>query len=90
METDFKPHFYYQITERGRRCLEIFGELDGDLRATISTRSDVDYSRILPGYHGPKLEDKYDSLKIVNPPRKRLNSPLSPPPYLVGEMDSKV
>ena len=36
-ETDFKPHCYYQITERGRRCLEIFGELDDDLRATIST-----------------------------------------------------
>ena len=33
-ETDFKPHPYYEITERGRRCLELFGELDDDLRSS--------------------------------------------------------
>ena len=32
--TDFKPHCHYQITERGSRCLELFGELDDDLRPT--------------------------------------------------------
>ena len=33
-ETDFKPHPYYEITERGPRCLELFGELDDDLRSS--------------------------------------------------------
>ena len=33
-ETDFKPHPYYEITERGRRCLELFCELDGELRSS--------------------------------------------------------
>ena len=31
METDFKPHCYYQITERGRRCLQLINEIDDDL-----------------------------------------------------------
>ncbi len=31
-ETDFKPHPYYEITERGRRCLELFGRIDDDLK----------------------------------------------------------
>ena len=35
-ETDFKPHPYYEITERGRRCLELFNELDNDLKTRNS------------------------------------------------------
>ncbi|MGH9978456.1 MAG: winged helix-turn-helix domain-containing protein [Nitrososphaeraceae archaeon] len=31
-ETDFKPHPYYEITERGRRCLELFGKIADDLK----------------------------------------------------------
>ena len=33
--TDFKPHCYYQITERGRRCLAILGELDDELKPEL-------------------------------------------------------
>ena len=35
-ETHFKPHPYYEITERGRRCLELFNELDDDLKTRSS------------------------------------------------------
>ena len=35
-ETGFKPHPYYEITERGRRCLELFNELDNDLKTRNS------------------------------------------------------
>jgi predicted transcriptional regulator len=31
-ETEFKPHPYYEITERGRRCLELFDKIDDDLK----------------------------------------------------------
>jgi predicted transcriptional regulator len=31
--TDFKPYSYYEITKKGRRCLQLFGELENDLRA---------------------------------------------------------
>ena len=34
-ETDFKPHCYYEITESGRRCLELFGEINEDLRPSV-------------------------------------------------------
>ena len=31
--TEIKPFFpYYEITEKGRRCLQLFGELEDDLR----------------------------------------------------------
>ncbi|MPZ06002.1 MAG: hypothetical protein GEU26_06210 [Nitrososphaeraceae archaeon] len=30
--TDFKPFAYYEITRKGRRCLQLFGELEDDLR----------------------------------------------------------
>jgi predicted transcriptional regulator len=30
--TDFKPFAYYEITRKGRRCLQILGELEDDLR----------------------------------------------------------
>jgi predicted transcriptional regulator len=34
--TDFnKPYPYYEITERGRRCLELFNELENDLRPML-------------------------------------------------------
>ena len=29
---DFKPFAYYEITRKGRRCLQILGELEDDLR----------------------------------------------------------
>jgi len=29
---DFRPHSYYEITEKGRLCLELFSALEGDLR----------------------------------------------------------
>jgi predicted transcriptional regulator len=32
VETEFKPHPYYEITERGRRCLELFDKIDDDLK----------------------------------------------------------
>jgi hypothetical protein len=31
---DFKPRSYYEITEKGLRCLELFGALGDNLRAT--------------------------------------------------------
>jgi len=30
--TDFKPFGYYEITKKGRLCLQLFGELKDDLR----------------------------------------------------------
>jgi predicted transcriptional regulator len=30
--TDFKPYSYYEITEKGRRCLELLNELEADLK----------------------------------------------------------
>jgi predicted transcriptional regulator len=30
--TDFKPFSYYEITKKGRRCLQLFGELEDDLK----------------------------------------------------------
>jgi predicted transcriptional regulator len=29
--TDHKPYSYYEITKKGRRCLQIFSELEDDL-----------------------------------------------------------
>ena len=34
-ETDFEPHPYYEITERGRRCLELFGKIEDDLKPSL-------------------------------------------------------
>jgi predicted transcriptional regulator len=31
--TEFKPYSYYEITKKGRLCLQLFGELENDLRA---------------------------------------------------------
>jgi predicted transcriptional regulator len=31
--TDFKPYSYYEITEKGRRCLELFSAIEDDLRS---------------------------------------------------------
>lgn len=37
VKTEFKPFFsYYEITEKGRRCLELFNELDDDLKTRSS------------------------------------------------------
>jgi len=30
--TDFKLYSYHEITKKGRRCLQLFGELENDLR----------------------------------------------------------
>ena len=30
--TDFKPFSYYEITPKGRRCLQLFGEIQDDLQ----------------------------------------------------------
>lgn len=33
VRTEFKPFFaYYEITEKGRRCLQLFDDLEDDLR----------------------------------------------------------
>jgi predicted transcriptional regulator len=29
---DFKPYPYYEITTKGKRCLQLFGEIDDDLK----------------------------------------------------------
>jgi predicted transcriptional regulator len=29
---DFKPYPYYEITTNGKRCLQLFGEIDEDLK----------------------------------------------------------
>ena len=29
---DFKPFPYYEITSKGRRCLQLFGEIEDDLQ----------------------------------------------------------
>lgn len=35
-QMEFKPfYFYYEISERGRRCLQLFDELEGDLKPNI-------------------------------------------------------
>ena len=37
VKTEFKPFYsYYEITEKGRRCLELFNELDDDLKTRSS------------------------------------------------------
>jgi predicted transcriptional regulator len=33
---DYRPHSYYEITEKGYRCLELFSEIDADLKAAPS------------------------------------------------------
>ena len=36
IKMEFKPFYsYYEISERGRRCLQLFDELDGDLKPNI-------------------------------------------------------
>ncbi|MGH9984737.1 MAG: winged helix-turn-helix domain-containing protein [Nitrososphaeraceae archaeon] len=34
---DFKPFSFYVINNRGRRCLQLFGEMENDLQAGIIT-----------------------------------------------------
>ena len=34
---DFKPYSFYEITKRGRRCLQLFGEIEDDLRPVVNT-----------------------------------------------------
>lgn len=36
VSTDIKPFSYYEITKKGRRCLQLFGELEDDLRPVFS------------------------------------------------------
>ncbi|MGC2307497.1 MAG: winged helix-turn-helix domain-containing protein [Nitrososphaeraceae archaeon] len=33
--TDFKPFPYYEMTKKGRRSLQLFGELEDDLRLVL-------------------------------------------------------
>jgi predicted transcriptional regulator len=33
--TDFKPFPYYEIKSKGRRCLQLFGEIEDDLRSVV-------------------------------------------------------
>ena len=33
---DVKPFPYYEITKKGRRCLQLFGEIDDDLRPIVT------------------------------------------------------
>lgn len=33
--TDFKPYSYYEITSKGRRCLEVFAEIEDDMRPVV-------------------------------------------------------
>ena len=36
---EFKPFFaYYEITERGRRCLQLFDEMEDDLRPATADK----------------------------------------------------
>ena len=35
--TDFKPCSYYEITSKGRRCLQLFGEIEDDLKPVITS-----------------------------------------------------
>jgi predicted transcriptional regulator len=35
--TDFKPFPYYEIKSKGRRCLQLFGEIEDYLRAEMIT-----------------------------------------------------
>lgn len=49
-ETDFKPHPYYEITERGRRCLQLFDELEDELRP-IGLVTPIEDSSIDLDYH---------------------------------------
>jgi predicted transcriptional regulator len=36
IKMEFKPFYsYYEISERGRRCLQLFDELEGDLKPNI-------------------------------------------------------
>jgi predicted transcriptional regulator len=31
--TEFKPFPFYEITKKGRRCLQLFGEIEDDLKS---------------------------------------------------------
>lgn len=33
--TEFKPYRYYELTMKGRRCLQLFSELEEDLRPVV-------------------------------------------------------
>lgn len=33
--TDFKPTSYYEIKSKGRRCLQLLGEIEDDLRSVV-------------------------------------------------------
>lgn len=33
---DFKPFPFYEITKKGRRCLQLFGEIEDDMRPDVS------------------------------------------------------
>lgn len=33
--TDFRPYPFYEMTKNGRRCLQLFGELEDDLRPVV-------------------------------------------------------
>jgi predicted transcriptional regulator len=33
--TDSKPYSYYEITKNGRRCIQLFGKLEDDLRPIV-------------------------------------------------------
>lgn len=33
--TEFEPYRYYELTKKGRRCLQLFKELEDDLRPVI-------------------------------------------------------
>lgn len=35
---DFKPHAYYEITKKERRCLQLFGELKDELRPSANVK----------------------------------------------------
>jgi len=41
--TDFKPFPFYEITKKGRRCLQLFGELENDLRPSVNMQYRVRY-----------------------------------------------
>ena len=33
--TEFKPFSYYELTKRGHRCLQLFSEVDDDLKPSV-------------------------------------------------------
>lgn len=35
MLTDFRPYPYYELTKKGRRCLQLFSEIEDDLRPVV-------------------------------------------------------